>query len=40
MKIQEVFEDIIKRRNFIPSGRTSFMEENTKIDEEKGENAL
>jgi len=29
MKIQKASEDIIRRRNFIPSPKTSYMEENT-----------
>jgi len=29
MKIQEAFEDIARRRNFVPSPKTSYMEENT-----------
>jgi len=35
MKIQEVFEDITKRRNSIPSLKTSFVVENTKKDVER-----
>jgi len=40
MKIQEASEDITKRKNSIPSPKTSFMEENTHKDQEKGENTL
>jgi len=34
-KIQEVSEDIKKRRDFIPIPKTSFMEENTQNTEKK-----
>jgi len=35
MKIQEAFEDITKWRNFVPSPKLSFKEENAKKDQEK-----
>jgi len=40
MKIQEAYEQITKRKNYISSPKTSFMEENTHKDQEKGENTL
>jgi len=31
MKIQEAFEDVTIRRNYIPSPKISYMEENTQM---------
>jgi hypothetical protein len=40
MIIKEAFANIRKRINFIPSLKTSFKDENTQKDQEKGKNVL